>query len=343
MTATAEIAYYYPEPYWLMSEGGWVKSLLLCFDKVGVLLPTYMRGRETMADPVLAEPLLDTGRLVIIEPETFVDEELTEQLAEAMVELVTAGAFDDLETRSDFAELSMSRMGFYGDRGLFDMIVDELRGRGLARRSADGVSIPLHPIVRRAYLLLLAQFARHAGSRHALDLHPTTNLRGVGPSLTRLLQADGAPSKGHVVEFDLNVIGVDLEGVPLDEIFDYRRQHHEEHKRYMRNLRQFVGELSMTGAEERTTLYEERVKELREAAETLVAQVRRAWKVPATAAGFSVGIAGAGWSLAGGDDVGALLSLTGLGAGLYSLLSGSDHGSAYSYLFSIRSDLPYVM
>lgn len=34
-----------------MGEGGWIKSLLLCFDKVGVLLPEYMVGRETRPTP----------------------------------------------------------------------------------------------------------------------------------------------------------------------------------------------------------------------------------------------------------------------------------------------------
>ncbi len=111
----------------------------------------------------------------------------------------------------------------------------------------------------------------------------------------------------------------------------------------MRNLRQFVGELATTDAEERPTLYEERAAELREDAQELAHHVRQAWRVPATAAGFSIGIAGAGWSLAGGDEVGALLALAGLGAGLFSLLSRKDLGSAYTYLFAIRSDLPYVL
>lgn len=341
--SSAEIAYYYPEPYWLMTEGGWVKSLLLCFDKVAVLLPSYMRGRESMADPVVAGPLVDSGHLVIVEPETFVDAELAEQVTEAMVELITAGVFDHIDARGPFAELSMSRMGFYGDRDLFQMVFEELQQRQLARPTADGVSVPLHPLVRSVYLLLLAQFARHAGARRGLDLHPTTNFRAASASMTSVLNSDGVPSKGHVVEFDLNTIGVDLADVPLDEIFDYRRVHHEEHKRYMRSLRQFLGELAMVVPDERAQLYDERATELRDGAQELVHRVRRAWNVPTSVAGFSIGIAGAAWSSAGGDEVGAALSFAGLGVGLYSLLTDSDRGSAYSYLFSLRSDLPYVM
>jgi hypothetical protein len=52
--APSEIAYYYPEPYWLAQEGGWIKSLLLFFDEVAILLPDYMRGQHVVADPSLA-------------------------------------------------------------------------------------------------------------------------------------------------------------------------------------------------------------------------------------------------------------------------------------------------
>ena len=60
-----------------------------------------------------------------------------------------------------FAELSQSRMGSR-DRGVFDMIHDELKARGLARDTEDGLSIPLRRDVRQVYLLLLAQEAREA-------------------------------------------------------------------------------------------------------------------------------------------------------------------------------------
>lgn len=339
----AETAYYYPEPYWRMHEGSWVKSLLLCFDRIGVLMPAYMRGRESLADPVLAEPLVDSGHLLLIEPETFVDAEMTERVAEAMVELITAGAFDDADARDGFAELSMSRMGSYGDSDLFEMIREELERRDLARETEDGVSVPLHPLVRRVYLLLLAQFARHAGARHGLDLHPATNFRGAGAALAQVLESDGAPSKGHVVSFDLNAIGVDLDSVPLNEVLDYRAQHEEEYRRYMRDLRRFLGEVSMVEADERQALYDERAAELQEGAADLRRKISDAWRSPLKTGGFAIGIGGAGWSAITGDPVGVLLGLAGLGVGLYSLLSDSDQGSAYSYLFSVRSDLPYVM
>lgn len=46
---------------------------------------------------------------------------------------------------------------------------DKLHERGLATESADGISAPIHPHVRLAYLLVLAQLARETGTRHGLD------------------------------------------------------------------------------------------------------------------------------------------------------------------------------
>lgn len=333
-----EVAYYYPEPYWLIEETGWVKTLLLFFDHVGILLPEYMRGRPEAADPVVAGPLLERNLLQIIEPERFVDEEMTNQLTEAMVELITAGAFDDLDNRASFSELSMSRMGAYGERELFELILDELKTRDLARDTEDGASIPMHWEIRQVYLLLLAQFARHAGRRHGLDLHPTTNAPGASRSMQALLELESMPSKGHVVAFDLETVAVDLDPVPLDEVLAFRTEHRDEHRSYMRNLRQFTAELSLTeDLGERSRLLEERAAELRDEARRIERRVRNAWKEVKAIGGVAIGLIGAAWAIAQRDLVpGALISL---GGGLLSLLPDRDHGSAYSYLFAAERDI----
>src|SRR5580700_998686 len=159
-----DLAYYYPEPYWRTHEIDSIKNLLLFFDGVAILLPRYARGREIAADPVLAGPLLERGLLRILEPETFVDQQVTEPLISAVTDLVTGGAFDDLErSQYGYQELSRSRMGWDADVELSEMITDELISRDLARPTEDGVSIPLHPVVRTTFLVLLSQLARDAG------------------------------------------------------------------------------------------------------------------------------------------------------------------------------------
>ena len=115
MNERLDVAYYYPAPYWNIGEGGWVKSLLLFFDKVSILLPGYMYGRHHFADPVLAEPLEDQGLLEVLEPKTWIDQEMAEQLAQAISGLLANGVFDDLPEADRFHELSQSRIGYGAD------------------------------------------------------------------------------------------------------------------------------------------------------------------------------------------------------------------------------------
>ena len=89
-SARLDVAYCYPAPYWHMGEGGWVKSLLLFFDKVSILLPDYMYGRHHLADPVLAKPLADRGLLEVLEPTHWVDHDMAGSLAEAVSSCLTA-------------------------------------------------------------------------------------------------------------------------------------------------------------------------------------------------------------------------------------------------------------
>ena len=172
-----DIAYYYPAPYWGHRESDWVKSLLLFFDQVAILLPSYMHGRHVIADPTLAGPLEERGLLRVLDPDEWVDEGMANHLAEIVVELLTSGVFDDLSRETHFHELSYSRLGYRADVELADFLVDELRAKDLARPSEDGVSVPLHPIVRTTILVLLGQLSRATGSKHGFVIHPTTHDR----------------------------------------------------------------------------------------------------------------------------------------------------------------------
>ena len=69
----------------------------------------------------------------------------------------------------------MSRLGYYGDSGLAEMLHEELMRKGLARKSDDGVSIPMHPMVRSLVLVLLSQILREPGRARGFDLAPATD------------------------------------------------------------------------------------------------------------------------------------------------------------------------
>ena len=211
MSSRLDVAYYYPAPYWGERESGWVKSLLLFFDKVAILLPGYMYGRHHFADPVLSQPLEDLGLLEVLEPSKWVDEEMARSLAEAIIGLLANGVFDDLRKDVTFHELSQSRIGYGADIDLAQQVVSELQEKGLAKPSEDGVSIPLHPTVRTTILVILAQLARSAGRRQNRNLHPTTNNTRAIDDLTHTLSRERMPSRDSVIALDLEPVSFNLD------------------------------------------------------------------------------------------------------------------------------------
>src|SRR5258708_3791776 len=108
-----EIAFYYPGPMWRGSD--WIKTLILFFDGVALLLPSYMKGKPEYEDPAMALPLKEKGLLHILEPEKIVDKKATEALSKVMVEMIQSGGLDSLDKSTRFHEISYSRLGGYGD------------------------------------------------------------------------------------------------------------------------------------------------------------------------------------------------------------------------------------
>ena len=207
-----DTAYYYPAPHWGLEDSGWIKSLLLFFDDVAILLPDYMYGRHIDADPTLAKPLEDRGLLQVLNPNDWVDGEVAGKLAEVVTELLTNGTFDDLPKTDYFAELSAvpnrlwcrREVGWFFGRGASSE-------RTCRRPSEDGVSIPLHPDVRTTILVLLAQLSRVAGRKRKMKIHPVTNapqaVGGFGNNLVEGVdaitrQSDNAGSRARSIRHD---------------------------------------------------------------------------------------------------------------------------------------------
>lgn len=326
-----ETAYYYPAPYWDSRDSGWVKSLLLFFDDIAILLPNYMRGRHTAADPVLTEPLEDRGLLRLLEPSNWVDKDITEKLAETISELLKAGVFDDLPKAPYFAELSQSRIGYSADVKLADSLVSKLQAKGLARPREDGVSVPLHPEVRTTVLVVLAQLARVAGKKHGLTIHPVTSSAEAVADLTQTLSRKSMPSRDRVIRLDLEPVAFDLAGIPLDDVLQFRVEHRDAHQAYMRDLRGFMAELAdIDDLEEREGALLRRRQDIADAAHDLQRSTRRALGKDLTSWAF--GIAGGVWSVGAGDPIGLVLSAAGVLSGI--IPGKTDRVSAYSYLFA---------
>jgi hypothetical protein len=329
-----DIAYYYPAPYWREREGDWIKSLLLFFDEVAILLPDYMRGRHRVADPSLAAPLEDQGLLRILEPTEWIDGDMAKKLAAVIGDLLVEGIFDGLPQTPYFAELSQSRMGYGADVELAGSLVEELRKRGLARSSEDGVSIPLHPVVRTTILVILGQLARGVGERRGLTLHPASDSPIAASDLVSTLSRELMPSCDNVVMLDLEPVSLDLSLIPLDDVLQLREEHRDAHREYMRSLRGFMVELGqIEDPVERESIILQRREHIADMAHENRRAIGRA--VGKSVASWSLGIVGGVWSFATGDVLGAAVGTLGLLTGLVPVPSRTV--GAYSYLFSVTS------
>ena len=152
-----DVAFYYPGQYW--QDADWIKNLVLFFDGVAMLIPEYMEDHGRFDDLPIVYSLKEHNLFHVIRPELNVGSEETELLVGALVDVIASGRLEHLTrasgqnpNNSSFGSLSMSRFGFVGDPKLADFLFQELKERGLARDSEDGVSIPLHRTVRTLIL-----------------------------------------------------------------------------------------------------------------------------------------------------------------------------------------------
>ena len=320
-----ELAFYYPGHLW--RHGDWVKNLLLFFDGIALLVPEYKMDELESVDPVIATPLKQAGLLHVFPADTTVDKETTAKLAGAMEPILTSGVLDHLE-EMEFHSLSLSRMGWYGERRIADSLLQKLEKRKLARRSEDGHSLPMHPLVRVLILTLLSQTIRAGATRKGYDLSPATDRGEMVSALNNVLAEARTPSAADIVAFDLETVGVDLSGVPIDEVLDFRSKNLVLHRKYARSMRTFLHEIQGIPPAERERAFRDRQAEIRDLAAELKELSRKAWKRPAA---FGLTFAGTALGLGSGGVAAGVLGILGTIAGYE---SAAEPVSAYSYLFS---------
>lgn len=333
-----EVAYYYPNPY--IGNVDWVKNLLLFFEGIAVLIPDYMDDHLGLDDEAVIAGLKEHGLFRVFRPETLVDAAVTEELASCLVDVIASGALDGLtRDASDFGSISMSRMGYYGQEELAHLVFEGLQAKGLAHRSADGKSIPIHREVRALILVLLAQILKNKGPEHGCDLSPVTdNPRYVG-ALAELFSHPALPTAGHVVAFDLKEIGVDLGAVPIDEVLSFRKENLKDYRKYLLNVRKFVRELSEMPEGERTLAFEDRKATLDEMAEALGKVAQKAWKKPVA---FALGLTGTGIGVAVAAPAAAVGGVARMVGTVFGGLGQEKQPDlvAFSYLFKAQRQFP---
>ena len=112
-----------------------------------------------------------------------------------------------------------------------------------------------------------------------ITLSPTTDQWRLVKALNEIISGSETPaaSIGDIVSFDMSMVGVDLAGVPMDEVLDFRNQNYSQHRKYSLSVRSFARELSLMPTEERQTVFEQRQEELNEVAREIRNANRKAW------------------------------------------------------------------
>jgi len=279
------------------------------------------------------------GLLRIITPETAVTQAVAESIAEMILELLDAGAFAEIPTGDPrlWPRLSSSRLGLNADSVGAEYMCSVLAERGLARGSQKGDIYLLPYELRLAYLVLLAQHHRDFAGVDGMSLHPTLSPEHQGGleaehSFLKVLDSPGMPTKERamLLGHDMTILDCDLSNVPLDEVISYKNDHQDDFARYRSSLHDMALKLSIIEDQsEREVALLDRERELLDAAHDLRRGLRLAWKTPKNTISFSLGIAGAAWSRANTNPIGAVVA--GLGAAV-ALLPDEEHRSVYSYV-----------
>ena len=149
------------------------------------------------------------------------------------------------------------------------------------------------------------------------------------------LSRERMPSRESVIAFDLEPVSFNMDSIPLDELLQFRDEHKDAHRAYMRYLRGFIAELADVNLpEERKTVLLQRRQDIADSAHDLQRSTRRA--LGRNLPSWSFGIAGSVWSATSGDPLGLVLGALGLVSGIVSLKATDPNKvSAYSYLFEV--------
>lgn len=188
----------------------------------------------------------------------------------------------------------------------------------------------VHPVLYALHLAILECCAPSVGESLGVSLVPvvtTNNARGMRDDpwrssvayrvLTSALKhvtdavADGGERAviGRVISSDLSTVGVDMSGVPLEDVVEFRVDHRIELQAYRDALFELVQVSSLAGSGEEALqrLLADRVSGLADAADSLRRTSLKRFGLAGSS--IAVGAAGFGWFASQGDLVSGLLAL----------------------------------
>lgn len=293
-----------------VDESVW-KAALLFFDLIAVKA-SERTWRGISASDSDIELLAEQGFVRWLPSEDLVDRAFAEQLGNGIVDLLVNGAFAHVpRDGSDYTYFDGTRTGYFVDQRFSDFMVEAIVEAGLARSGSERGFYRIHPTVAHVLAAMITQLTRSvARSRYGLDLHPVTPDGRTVQDLTETLRLPAFALADRIVEMDFEAAGVDLKGVPVAEILEFRARYGQDFRRYAENVRRFATDLSLLNdAMERESRMIDRREELAQEGVALRMAAWRRWRKPLARLGL--GIAGATWAAEHGQFASALLTLAG--------------------------------
>jgi hypothetical protein len=285
-------------------EGGYLKNMLLFFDDARLVAPKRMKDRAWAIDEAIYGPLEDAGLLG--------DAELGDVIDPA--KLRTDGP--DFLDQPD---------------GMMRLMLAQLWQQFQQTPASGGEGGAMDMLTPTGFILLFHCAKRqHESSGHFMS--PGTDTPEMAHKAIELFADSAAHGVRPVVEADIQQVGVDMAGVPIDEFLAFRTEHRDAHSRYMREARGLLQELVSVPPEAQQAILTERRQRIADYGADLDRQAQKAWKRPTS---LAAAVGGVAWSAATMDPTGAII-------GMFSLVFGlpgkqqQDQG-AYSYLFNAAS------
>lgn len=299
----SELAFYYGGKHWLEDQKliDWTKSLLLFLTGLSPRSPAEF-DRLVNSDPILVQPLAESGLLINYEPDEVVSDNsyldpVTGQPSREAIEL--AQPYID-------AIFARSRSASVEPQLTLDSLITAIEADNVRKRITDAA------------------------------VQPVTDDELMAVLVASMLRSYRRASKARVVTSDLKTIGIDFSSVSLDEVLDFRERYGAAYRSYARDLKASTLGLSLVTSEDQRSALQERARGLEDAVEDLRSLRRKSFGRSAIALAF--GITGAAWILSQGDPVGAVLAGGAAIAGA-SLGDALPAESAYSYIFRATEEL----
>lgn len=329
----------YDAPLSTQEDLALLKGMLLFFDDIAVFSTPAHRSGPPAIDPHLSAPLVDRGLLQLVDPryltaahtEAIVRATLHRAAMENEERWVAAAAAGDWyldvpRLQERFPGPTPASPTDSGSLELFKLLAQE--GLLFPDESTDHdlFVVPGNASVANS---ILAQAVRATAGQQGWSIEPVATRRDEARVFSAIV--DGAVENvgaSDVVMSDLPAVTLNFRQVGLDDILDFRTRHRSEFRAYVLALQALLAP-----APNSPDLATRRAALVNEAHRLLELQLRR-WTKDAGV--VSLGIVGAGWTLASGDLLGALIG----SAGSQLLPDGGTPVSAYTYILRPDTDLP---